>query len=182
MYVQDQTITALPLLPAEYEGCTFQRLDLSGQDLSACKFLECRFEHCQLSNAKLNGSAWRTVHFQDCKLQGLHFEYVNTFLLALSFAHCDLSYSSFHGLNLKKTHWSNCRLWEVDFSHAQLQGAQWQACDFLGALFEESHLEDSDFSNSYQFIISPKLNHLKGAKIPREGLEGLIQDLGITLL
>ena len=37
--------------PGDYQSCTFQGLDLHGQDLGGSRFMDCAFEQCDLSRA-----------------------------------------------------------------------------------------------------------------------------------
>jgi hypothetical protein len=42
-------------------------------------------------------------------------------------------------------------------------------------------LEKADFRSAFNYTISPSLNRLKKAKFPREGLSGLLSDIGIEI-
>ena len=81
-YIADQIFEKCTSLAyGEYEHCTFRSCNLEGADLKNFQFVDCRFEDCNLSLAKLSGTALQQVSFEGCKMQGLHFEACNPFLL-----------------------------------------------------------------------------------------------------
>ena len=99
----------------EYEDCVFVNCDFTSADITEVLFTNCEFTACNLSNVHLTRTAFRAVHFIDCKLIGLRFEYCTDFLFEVSFTRCNLDFSSFYKRKLKNTHFSSCSLQEVEF-------------------------------------------------------------------
>ena len=181
-YLADQTFEKIQQLAyGEYENCTFRSCNLEGADLKNFQFVGCRFEDCNLSLVKLSGTSLQQIEFVGCKMQGLHFEACNPFLLEYTFTQCVLNLSSFYQTKSKKTSFQNCVLHEVDMTEADFSEAKFEECDLAGALFDRTILEKADFRSAYNYTISPALNRLKKAKFSREGLAGLLSDIGIEI-
>lgn len=169
------------LQSGEYEDCVFQKAELESQDLTGCKFVDCVFEDSNLSLATLKNTSFQKVHFKNCKLQGLHFEYCNPFLFEVSFEVCQLNLSSFYKIKTKGTRFSHCNLREVDFSEADFTLAIFDHCDLQGAIFDQSILEKADFRLAESFQINPSINRMKKAKFASNNIHGLISHLDILI-
>jgi uncharacterized protein YjbI with pentapeptide repeats len=163
---------ALP--KGEYDGCKFTQLDLSGADLSGYSFLDCQFNHSNLGNMKLQGTAMKSVAFQDCKLTGLQFADCHPFLFAVSFKDCRLEYASFHGKSMKATKFIRCDLTEVDFTESDLSRSVFEDCKMGGSQFSGANLERADLRTSEGFTIDPRTTKLKKAMFRLSGLPGLL--------
>ena len=187
LYFVDQNFEKLgssenPLVLAEYEACSFKNCDLGAKDLSSFVFVDCTFINCNLSLAKIHKTAFRKVHFKDCKLQGLHFETANDFLFEISLDTCSLNLSSFYQMNLKKGLFHASQLHEVDFTEADLSQSKFAHCDLSSAIFQKCNLEKADFSEAYHFSIDPRTNRMKQAIFSKEGLSGLVDAFGIQVV
>ncbi|MEY3854030.1 MAG: Adenylate cyclase [Bacteroidota bacterium] len=169
------------LQSGEYEDCVFQKAELESQDLTGCKFVDCVFEDSNLSLATLKNTSFQKVHFKNCKLQGLHFEYCNPFLFEVSFEACQLNLSSFYKIKTKGTRFNHCNLREVDFSEADFTLAIFDYCDLQGAIFDQSILEKADFRLAESFQINPSINRMKKAKFASNNIHGLISHLDILI-
>jgi fluoroquinolone resistance protein len=165
----------------EYDGSKFTQLDLSGADLSGYSFLDCQFLHCNLGNMKLQGTAMKSVSFQDCKLTGLQFTDCHPFLFAVSFTNCRLEYASFHGKSMKGTKFIRCDLTEVDFTEADLTRSIFEDCGLGGSQFNGANLERVDLRTSEGFMIDPRTTKLKKAMFRLSGLPGLLTAYDIII-
>jgi fluoroquinolone resistance protein len=174
--------TETPVNPGEYERCTFNGCNFSGNDLSHINFTECTFNGCNLSLAKLTNTGMRDIIFSDCKLLGLHFEDCSDFLFAVNFDTCILNLSSFFKQKLKKTFYKNCSLHEVDFTEADLSNAIFDNCDLSGAKFEKTNLEKADLRTSFNYSIDPEINKIKKAKFSIVGIAGLLDKYDIEIV
>jgi uncharacterized protein YjbI with pentapeptide repeats len=125
--------------------------------------------------AHIENTAFKEVQFVHCKMLGLDFQGVNSFLLALSFTHCQLEISSFRNRQLRGTVFNNCRLEEVDFSEADLSAASFVDCDLNRAIFAQTNLERTDFSTAFNYSLDPEMNRMKKAVFSRTDLAGLLQ-------
>jgi len=166
---------------AEYENCTFINCDFNGVDLSNMKFINCEFIESNLSNVKLNDTSFQEVNFKACKMMGFNLENSNQFGLRVSFNNCILNDSSFYNLQLKRTIFKKCFLLFVDFTDTDLSNSSFDDCNFDNAIFYNTNLSQVNLKSSNNFIINTTENQLKGAKIARENLIGLVQHLGIKI-
>ena len=133
------------------------------------------FRSLYFSQTKWINTAIQSCEFIDCKLLGIDFTSVNTFLLSLSFHKCQLSLSNFYKLKLKGTDFVNCQLDEVDFTEADLSQANFERSTLRDAIFEYSNLTESDFRLATNFSIDPESNRIKKAKFSKDSLAGLLR-------
>ena len=173
--------TDLPLVPGEYEQCTFQDADLSNTDLSGYKFADCTFLRCNLSLATVAQTAFRDVQFKACKMLGLRFEDCNDLGFSIRLEDCALRHASFYGKKLKGTVFQQCQLQETDFAHCDLSQSVFAACDLEGALFENTNLEKADFRTAYHYALDPDQNRIKKARFSVDGLAGLLGKYDIVV-
>ncbi len=165
----------------EYENCTFTNCIFTNTNLSDFSFEECNFKECNLSNAKILNTAFKSIHFENCKLVGLQFDQCNPFLLGFLFVDCQLNLASFYQLKLKGTFFKNCILHEVDFAETDLTGSNFDDCDFSGAMFGNTNLEQTDFRTSVNFSIDPEMNRIQKAKFSTENVAGLLDKYNIRI-
>ncbi len=173
--------TQQPLSKGDYEKCRFVNCNFSNANLSNCNFSECEFAFCNLSLAQVGKTAFRDIHFKDCKLLGLRFDTSNPFLFSVQFENCILNLSSFYKLAIKKTTFKNCTLHEVDFSEGDLTASVFENCDLLRATFDGTILDKVDFRTSYNYTLDPETNKIKKAKFSKEGIVGLLYKYDIEI-
>jgi uncharacterized protein YjbI with pentapeptide repeats len=174
--------TEIQFNPGEYEHCTFNGCNFSGIDLSHITFTDCTFISCNFSLTKLINTGLRDIHFNDCKMLGLHFEDCSDFLFSVHFDKCILNLSSFYKQKLKATNFNDCLLNEVDFTDADCSYAIFNNCDLSGAKFEKTILEKADLSTAFNFSIDPEMNRIKKAKFSMEGIAGLLDKHDIEIV
>ncbi len=63
---------------------------------------------------------------------------------------------------------------EVDFVEANLSGIKFIECDLLGAIFENTNLERTDFRTAYNYTLDPGQNRIRKTKFSLQGLPGLL--------
>lgn len=183
-YIEDQhfeNISRQPLLPAEYDGCTFTGCDFSEVDFSAFSFNQCHFTDCNLSMVKLHKTALKDVRFSRCKLLGVHFDDCSEFLFEVYFEDSMIQVCTFMERNLKKTRFIRSEIKECDFSSANLTDAVFDQCDLTGTLFENCNLEKADFRTSFNYILDPEKNKLKKTRFSLQGLPGLLAGYDIRI-
>jgi uncharacterized protein YjbI with pentapeptide repeats len=112
---------------------------------------------------------------------GLQFDHCNPFGLAFSFENCQLNHSTFFQLHLRKTVFKDCQLREIDFSEADLSNANFFDCDLSQAIFQNTNLEKADFRSSFNYVIDPENNRLKGARFSAAGISGLLEKYQIII-
>jgi len=169
------------LSKGDYEKCSFKNCNFANVDLSETNFIESEFKNCDFSMAKLTNTVFRNVKFNICKMLGLHFEDCNKFGLSAEFESCQLNLSSFFKMNLKNTKFKDCLLLEVDFSEANLTSLNLSNCNLLGAIFDNSVLEKTDFRTAFNYSIDPETNKIKKAKFSKDGIAGLLNKYNIEI-
>lgn len=166
----------------EFEECIFKLCDFSKIKITSCKFIQCTFIDCDLSMADLTETQLSDVKFKNCKLMGIHFFRCNKFLFDVGFDTCILDYSSFAEMKIPKTSFSNSNLKGVDFNRTFLEQAHFDGADLNEAIFSGTNLKGADFSTARNYIIDPRDNFLKNAKFSRNGLWGLLTNIGIKII
>ena len=170
------------LIAQEYDLCTFTNCQFHQADLSKTVFTDCTFIDCDLSMAIIRKTAFRKVHFDHCKLLGLRFDDCDTFVIAFTFDHCLLNFSSFSQLKLPNILFSNSQLNEVEFLETDLTKASFNNCNLERTVFERAILKEADFSTSYNIVIDPDNNQLRGAKFSSLNVVGLLDKYGISII
>lgn len=170
------------LLKGEYENCIFNNGSYADMDLSGFKFAECIFNNCNLSMARLTKTAFREVQFNNCKMLGLRFDSCHPIGLSFSFDGCQLDHASFYQMKIRKTVFRNSQLQDTDLVEADLSGSVFDNCNLLQTVFENTILEQCDFSTAYHYSIDPAMNNIKKAKFSVAGLPGLLHKYDIEIV
>ena len=169
------------LTVGEYEVCTFINCNFSDSDLSQIGFVDCEFNGCNLSMVKVVKTIFNNVKFKECKMLGVNFENSNEFLFSFDFENCILDFSSFYKRSLKNSKFKNCSLQEADFTESDLSNISFDNCDMTRTKFENTLLEKTDLSTSYNFSIDPEKNRIKKAKFSLTGIAGLLDKYDIVI-
>lgn len=162
-----------------FTRCRFENCRFCGARLDKLTFEDCTFYGCDLSLAQVQGTAFKEVLFEECKMQGLPLYTCARWLLAVRFKNCVMRFVSFANLPLKNTVFENCDLRESSFSHTLLQKAVFSRCDLTRASFVRAHLEQADFTTSAGLVLDPEANYLRGARFNVYSLPGLLAKYGI---
>ena len=129
----------------------------------------------------MGDTAWRNVHFTDCKMLGLHWEHANAFGLECSFTHCTLDQNIFTGMDLRSFRFQDTSLKHADFSDANGAGISFNGCDFSDAYFENTRVENTDFRQSLNLSIRLPNNHVKGARFRLDQAPELLRMFGVVI-
>ncbi|MCB4234470.1 pentapeptide repeat-containing protein [Kaistella anthropi] len=159
----------------------FRELHFYESRLSGISFSNCEFNDCDLSLIIIEKTAFRDVHFNNCKIIGVDFEPANDFGLRFHFKNCNLTHSIFFNKDLRKTVFDHCILHETDFTQANLMESSFKHSDLSGSFFDQTHLEKADFTEALNFRIIPENNFLQKAKFSQHHLSGLLSHLGIEI-
>lgn len=182
MYFEDKVFDNINTLErGEYENCSFSNCHLASASLLGCRFIDCVFENSDLSLVKIEGVTFQDVVFKDCKLLGVRFDNINNFGLGLEFENCRLDHASFIRLKLKNTRIKNSNLSEVDFTDTELNGSIFENCNLNRAVFNNTNLEKVDLRTSFNFIIDPEENRMRGARVGLSSVAGLLMKYNITI-
>jgi len=82
---------------------------------------------------------------------------------------------------MKGTVFKNSKLEEVDFTECDLNNAIFENSDLVGATFDKTILEKSDFRTSFNFSIDPSANKIRKAKFSMSGIPGLLHGFDIEI-
>lgn len=169
------------IVQAEYEHCTFEGCNFSDFNFADYKFMDCNFINCDFSNALVSNAAFREVNFNDCKMLGLDFEYVNSFGFSINIKNCNMMHSSFYKIDLRKSKFIKTLLKNVDFTEANLSKIIFDHCNLSNAVFNRSNLQGCDFRSAFDFIINPENNNIKKAKFSTSNIIGLLDQFDIIV-
>ncbi|OYV59154.1 MAG: hypothetical protein B7Z71_08660 [Acidocella sp. 21-58-7] len=140
-------VTNARLTGALLEGATIDGLQLIGA----------RFDHAQAAKIAVLKTSWASFRgpginltkaaFIEVDLSGADFSYA--IMPRCSFINCKLDGVNFSGADLSKAAFvSACSLTAVQFSLANLSGANFRECDLTGSDLTRAILEKSDFSGA----------------------------------
>ena len=190
---------------AEYEGRTFEGLDLVGEEVRVkefagctfvgcsfletafveCRFVDCEFARCDQSLCRVEDCSFTTVKFLDSQVIGVNWTEASWPAFGLShaigFARCALDHSTFIGLGLKRVEIVDCQAREADFAEADLSLADCTGTDFEGSRFLHTDLTEADFRGAKNYAIAPNLNVLRKTKFALPEAMALLYGLDIIL-
>ncbi len=165
-----------------YENCIFENCNFTAYELNDYSFIECRFEECNLSNCNLSNSSFKDVIFNGCKMLGIDWSRINPFLLKVKFTKCQLNFSVFNNIKFKGSSFFECDLSSSDFTNTSLIEVDIVDCNLDRAVFENTDLQKANLKDSYNIVLDPRVNRLKGLKVPQSQLEGLLLYFGIKTI
>lgn len=169
-----------------FYDCEFVSCNFSDTAFIGCKFDNCTLSGCNLSMARITGSVFREVAFLSSKLVGIDWTTARWPSVPLSglvgFEECILNGSSFFGLYLQELKMEACQAQEVDFTEADCAYASFIQTDFAGAVFHQTNLSKSDFSDATNYGINVETNKVAGAKFSLPEAISLLRGLGIEIV
>ncbi len=184
----------------EFEGQSFDELDLKGATLEAKEFYRCTFSRSKLQEGKWRGVRFEECTFTDCDLSQLkpgdatirEVRFVSSKLMGVTWTRsainprfelegCDLRYASFNGLNLKRTSFLRCRCLEASFTDCDLSEADFSGSDLSGAVFHNATLAKTDFTEARGVFLDPAKNRVRGVRISSEAAELLASSYGMQI-
>lgn len=136
--------------PASIEGCIWRSVTLSDPKAQRLRLRDARIESSDLANIDMTAAAlerveflatrltgaicseaqWKSVLFQECKLDFALFRMAS--LEQCVFEKCNLAEADFYGANLTGAIFRGCDLSRVDISHATLTNADLRDCRLDG--------------------------------------------------
>lgn len=158
----------------EFECCTFNNCDFSQCVFLAVTFIDCTFNDCIFSGAKINYVAFRTVFFNNCKIEDVNFAMCDKLIFEIHFKECVLDFSKFYTLKIKGTTFVDCSIVAVDFMSADLTEVVFDNCDLYRSEFAKAIANKADFKTSYNYTIDPTKTKIKKAVFSLDGLKGLL--------
>ncbi len=186
MEYSDETFDSLtwgksPLQGRVFRDCRFESCDFSEADLRRSRWIDCTFRRCNLSNANVANAAFKTVHFDTCKLLGVDFGTCDKLLLELSFHECDLSYALFSELDQHGFSLTGSRLRDAEFLRCTFPEANFDGSDFSGARIVGCDLRGADFRSATGYAFDPRDNRIEKARFDATGIRGLLEAFGVVI-
>ena len=170
----------------EYRDCTFVGCSFVEASFRASRFLDCVFRDCDLSLARVRECSFRRTQFQGSKAVGVNWAEAawpsgKPLFPSVDFIECAITYSTFIGLRLNGIRIAGCVARDVDFSNADLSGADCKDTDFTASRFYHTNLTEADFTGATNYAVSPTHNTLKGTKFSFPEAISLLRMLDIVL-
>ncbi|GAA4651074.1 hypothetical protein GCM10023116_33570 [Kistimonas scapharcae] len=178
------------LTASRFEHCTFyhgdehQRCDFSFCNLKEAQFTECDLSFCSFSRADAYG-----IEIDHCRAQGCDFSLASfsrmlsrkTAIALATITNTNLAYSDFEGVVLDKCELPNNRWIGVNFTNANLEGAN--LCGGTMS-FEHCHglsLASADLRNTELHGLDLRQVNLQGVKILEWQQQSLLESLGLII-
>lgn len=192
-FYEDQTFKGMVLENDEvreitFQDCTFENCSFKETTVRSCKFSHCSFKNCDLSLMKVDGSTFKDTNFEDSKVIGVNWvkaswgrKEIVHLIQTIDFRRCVLNYSTFMGLDLEKMTLRKCIARDVDFSEANLKGADCRFTDFENSQFRHTDLSGVDFCGATNYFIQPHLNTIKQARFSLPEAMSLLYNLDIEI-
>lgn len=158
----------------EFECCSFNNCNFSQCVFVAVTFIDCVFNDCVFSGAKINYVAFRTVFFNNCKIEDVNFAMCDKLIFEIHFKECVLDFSKFYTLKIKGTTFIDCSIIAVDFMNTDLTEVVFDNCDLYRSEFAKAIANKADFKTSYNYTIDPTKTKIKKAVFSLDGIKGLL--------
>lgn len=162
----------------EFFECTFTRMTFHGL-MKRMEFADVIFDHCDFSNLDLQECVFRRVEFISCRLTGSDMsgcQFHDTLMNA-----CQAGYLNCNTANLQNVSWQNCIFTEGAFMMMKIKNLEIEACDFSGSEWNDTKMNDLDFSDSIIDGILVNAENLKGIIVNPDQAVAMAKLLGIRV-
>ena len=99
----------------EFSNCLFDKCDFTHVNFSGGTFIDCKFVGCNLTGMKVEDTRFQEIVFDNCKIMGVDFSSISTFLLAWEFSRCKVNLCDFTRVEMKFTRFIECGIKEKNF-------------------------------------------------------------------
>jgi fluoroquinolone resistance protein len=164
-----------------WESCHFEKCNFSNSRLGSNSFVNCTFTDCDLSNVTVASASFVSIVFIRCKMLGIKWTEAKQLLFSITLESCNISFNNFFGMKLKKIKMFDCRAEGAIFSEANMSGANLQRTNFKSALFENTTLVATDFSDATDYDIDVLNNKVKNAIFTLPDAVRLLRSLDIKV-
>ena len=170
----------------EFYECVFTHCSLLEAQINKCRLVDCVFCDCDLSMVDVTGSSFRSTKFKRSKLVGVNWTVASwpSFISVspIEFRECKIDYSTFIGLSLPKIIVKRCTAQEVEFSEADLSGADFRYTNLENSRFRQTNLERANFEGALNYNINLTLNKVTKARFAMPEALSLLYGLDIILV
>ncbi len=122
------------------------------------------------------------MDFDGCKLLGIQFAKINTFLIKWRFTKCHIELCDFSRLGLKENRFIECTIQETEFVSTNLSHADFSQSDLRGSRFQNTNLEKANFASARNYAIDPATNIIKHARFSYPDVLGLLAGFEIEIV
>jgi uncharacterized protein YjbI with pentapeptide repeats len=142
------TDTTLPPLvsprgqPVTIDGCALRSVTLADPNAQRVRMREVRIENSDLANIDLTGGLLERVEIISTRLTGAKCN--ETQFRSVLFQECKLDLAMFRMAKLQHCIFENCNLADADFYEADLAGTVFRKCDLSRADISHANLADAD--------------------------------------
>ena len=164
-----------------FEECEFKNCRFIEVDFTDCNFVDSKFSDCTLSAVKATDTNFSGLEFKNSKIIGCNFTGLQN-AQDITIKNSDISISNFRYLDLSNFTLIDSKAHETNFVGSNLEKAKLTGNDFLDTVFHQTNLEDSDFTDSTNYLIDPIVNKIKNATFSFPAAIGLIKPLPIKLI
>ena len=178
---ENQTFDKLVLTSKVFSYCEFVNCKINEVDFSNGRFSECKFHQSQISMSSVKSCKIQSVVFSESKIVGIDFAVCNPLLLSMEFTNCSVQGANFDQLKLNDSRFFKSIVKECSFVEADLTLASFKGCDLAGSIFNNTILNETDFSEAFSYVIDPMNNKLKGAKFTLPEAIALLEIMGIEI-
>lgn len=187
----DQIFDDLEFESGELSGTLFTDVRFRGCSFSEtafrdCRFNNCLFDDCELSLLKVEGSHFRDVRFDRCRLLGVDWTaaaWPRLHLAApISFRECVTDYSTFIGLALPKISFRDCRATDVAFSDSDLTEADFRGAILTKSRFDGANLTRANLEGATEYTIDLTSTNIRQARFSFPEAISLLYSLDIVLV
>lgn len=154
---------------AEFNGCDFSYCDLTKAEFNRAVFRNCNFSKANLTGADLNRATFRDCNFQKTIFDD---NIKDAVVYNCDFSDTDFSSNDFSGADFNECNFAGRDFRDADFSSADLYKSNFSDCDLQGALLYNVRALSVDFSRADLSGADLMRANLEDAKLIRANLEG----------
>lgn len=147
-----------------FEGCTFERVDLS-----RVRWPDATIDGCTFTGCKALATSWSMMRV------GMLAPDPNRWI------DCLLGMGSFSGLDLGEARFEGCSLADADFDEAVLRDAVFVDCALGGARFVRADLRGADLRTARDYVIDVRETKVGGLRLDPAGALGLLAPFGVEI-
>lgn len=172
------------LADVEMAGCTVRDADWSAAVVAGVRFEGCTFERVDLSRVRLPDSVLDGCSFVGCKALATAWSMLREPMLSpdpCAWTDCQLSMGSFSGLDLTGARFERCVLTDADFDEATLRDVVVDDSSLAGARFVRADLREADLRGARDHVIDVRETRVEGLRVDTVGALGLLTPFGVVV-
>lgn len=172
------------LTEVELIDCTLRDSSWAGAVVSGVRFEGCTFERVDLSRVRLPDSVLDGCTLTGCKALATSWSMLREPMLSPdpnTWVDCQLSMGSFSGLDITGARFERCVLADADFDGTTLKDVVVDECSFAGARIVRADLRGADLRGARDYIIDVRDTRIEGLRVDSVGALGLLAPFGVLI-